>query len=756
MTSNALYSSASDDWPTPQDFYDRLDAEFGFVVDACSSTTNHKAELFYALDHLDHERRDGLAGDWAADAHAAGGSVWMNPPYGRTIADWMRKAHATARSGATVACLVPVRASSGWWHDLVLITGAEVRYVRGRLTFGTAKTSAPFASAVVIYRPTDTPGVPGPVGIMSAKATAPRTQVGHAGADPKKDVSAYIAGYTPRTLDADAWALAGDPVRTLVRLAKPHSVAQARLSLSHLVGYLADPATWDRAAAPDLTELLERSRINAHVTRTTFRAARTQATRRDTLYRLGRAAGVIDPAIARPKGDRRTPDSFLLAGATLPLPVAHLHAARQMLPNPNVEALQVVGEAVTCATRKANAHGADVVTVTPWATIRTLTEAPNQGLTVTNQTPGSDAAASNTPAIAARPASRRGRLAAAKAKQAAAVAQASTSAARLTVPDGSDLTPAIVARVHAFAPQKKVRQAWTNNAALGAGLVFAYRPGSPRQAQNLCSHVALFLTWMDHRPDRKPGTPLDVTELLVPGLVDAWIDEVHWSGPSKATARSALRRIIRNLDPSAAHLRLEHHKTSAPYTPAEADWFARAAWHQPTTALTRDLCLIIGLGLGAGLDARDLRHLTRDAFTEVPGAGTSNLFVSVPGAGPRSRSVPIRTAYVPLVKRGLDLHAQSGKSASTLLIGKVADRNNVVGPLRNRSKTAEGERLEVRMSRLRNTWLVAQMCARVSLADLLPVAGLGSARTVTELLPYCPEPSPQERDQLIAVLAGAR
>lgn len=402
--------------------------------------------------------------------------------------------------------------------------------------------------------------------------------------------------------------------------------------------------------------------------------------------------------------------------------------------------------------------------MTPWATIQTLTEAPNQGLSVTNQTPGSDAAASNKPANAtpaAKPTSRRARLAAAKAKQAAAAAHATTAEGASpgpSLPDGSELEANIVARVRAFAPQKKVRQAWTANADLGASLVFAYKPGNPRQAQNLCSYVAPFLTWVDRRPARTPGTPLDVAELLVPGLVDAWIDEVHWSGPSKATARSALRRILRNLDPSAAHLRLEHHKTSAPYTPAEADWFARAAWHQPTTALTRDLCLIVGLGLGAGLDARDLRHLTRAAFafTEVPGAGTSTLFVSVPGVGPRSRSVPIRTAYVPLVKRGLDLHAQSGKSASTLLIDKVADRNNVVGPLRNRSKTAEGERLEVRMSRLRNTWLVAQMCARVSLADLLPVAGLGSARTVTELLPYCPEPSPQERDQLIAVLAGAR
>lgn len=76
MTTNAaLYSSASDDWPTPQDFYDRLDAEFTFTLDVCSSTTNHKADHFYALDHPDTTRRDGLTGDWAADAQAGGGCV---------------------------------------------------------------------------------------------------------------------------------------------------------------------------------------------------------------------------------------------------------------------------------------------------------------------------------------------------------------------------------------------------------------------------------------------------------------------------------------------------------------------------------------------------------------------------------------------------------------------------------------------------------------------------------------------------------
>lgn len=75
---SALYSSATDDWPTPQDFYDRMDAEFGFTLDVCSSRANHKVPAYFALDHEDENRRDGLAADWA-DAGATG-TIWMNPP----------------------------------------------------------------------------------------------------------------------------------------------------------------------------------------------------------------------------------------------------------------------------------------------------------------------------------------------------------------------------------------------------------------------------------------------------------------------------------------------------------------------------------------------------------------------------------------------------------------------------------------------------------------------------------------------------
>lgn len=145
------FSSATDDWATPQSTFDALHAEFGFALDPCASSTNHKCEAWYGLDHADPSRRDGLAMNWAAEAHALGGAVWVNPPYGRVIADWVAKAYETAAAGVTVVLLVPSRTDTRWFHDHCI--QHEVRFLKGRLKFGNATTSAPFPSAVVVMRP---------------------------------------------------------------------------------------------------------------------------------------------------------------------------------------------------------------------------------------------------------------------------------------------------------------------------------------------------------------------------------------------------------------------------------------------------------------------------------------------------------------------------------------------------------------------------------------------------------------------------
>lgn len=139
-----LFSGARDDWATPQELFDSLDAEFHFTLDCCANKDNAKCEQFF------DEAADGLAQSWA------GNRVFMNPPYGRKIAKWLAKAHSEAANGALVVCLVPARTDTAWWHDYCM-TG-EIRFIRGRLRFGASTGNAPFPSAVVIFgqKPLDT------------------------------------------------------------------------------------------------------------------------------------------------------------------------------------------------------------------------------------------------------------------------------------------------------------------------------------------------------------------------------------------------------------------------------------------------------------------------------------------------------------------------------------------------------------------------------------------------------------------------
>ncbi len=137
------FSSQSDLWETPQDFFDRLDDEFHFATDVCALPSNAKCERFFTPE------QDGLHQEWS-------GVCWMNPPYGREIGKWMRKAYESSLSGATLVCLVPARTDTAWWHDYA--AKGEVRFVRGRLRFGGAKNSAPFPSAVVVFRPPEAKG----------------------------------------------------------------------------------------------------------------------------------------------------------------------------------------------------------------------------------------------------------------------------------------------------------------------------------------------------------------------------------------------------------------------------------------------------------------------------------------------------------------------------------------------------------------------------------------------------------------------
>lgn len=135
--SDVHYKTGTTGWGTPQDFFDNLNDIFEFELDVCASPENAKCENFFT------EEQDGLSQEWK-------GVCWCNPPYGRGIGRWIQKAYESSmENDATVVCLVPARTDTKWfencWKAPFLV------FVRGRLKFQGAETSAPFPSCVVVF-----------------------------------------------------------------------------------------------------------------------------------------------------------------------------------------------------------------------------------------------------------------------------------------------------------------------------------------------------------------------------------------------------------------------------------------------------------------------------------------------------------------------------------------------------------------------------------------------------------------------------
>ena len=135
-----LFSSTTDQWATPQDFFDKPDAEFHFSLDPCASEDNAKCKKYFTEDD------NGLIQNWG------GQRVFCNPPYGREISKWVRKCSEESKKPNTLCVmLIPARTDTSYFHDYIYHK-AEIRFIRGRLKFGGSSQGAPFPSMVVIFR----------------------------------------------------------------------------------------------------------------------------------------------------------------------------------------------------------------------------------------------------------------------------------------------------------------------------------------------------------------------------------------------------------------------------------------------------------------------------------------------------------------------------------------------------------------------------------------------------------------------------
>ena len=134
-------ASARTDWETPKWLFDALAAEFPITLDVCATAENAKCPSYFSVDSLSKQ--------WT-------GMCWMNPPYGKEIGLWVKKAYDSAACGdAAVVCLLPARSSNAWWRYVI---EGDVRFLRGRVKFVGAPSVTMFPNVIVVFHRFLTPG----------------------------------------------------------------------------------------------------------------------------------------------------------------------------------------------------------------------------------------------------------------------------------------------------------------------------------------------------------------------------------------------------------------------------------------------------------------------------------------------------------------------------------------------------------------------------------------------------------------------
>ncbi|WP_373768483.1 DNA N-6-adenine-methyltransferase [Jeotgalibaca porci] len=136
-------SSEKDDWETPQDLFDELHKKHNFTLDAAATERNTKLPNYYTVED------NALTQKWE-------GRVFCNPPYGREIKHWVKKAYEESLKpyNEKVIMLIPSRTDTSYWHEYVFGKAKDIDFLRGRLKFevsGKSGQPAPFPSAIITY-----------------------------------------------------------------------------------------------------------------------------------------------------------------------------------------------------------------------------------------------------------------------------------------------------------------------------------------------------------------------------------------------------------------------------------------------------------------------------------------------------------------------------------------------------------------------------------------------------------------------------
>ena len=324
----------------------------------------------------------------------------------------------------------------------------------------------------------------------------------------------------------------------------------------------------------------------------------------------------------------------------------------------------------------------------------------------------------------------------------AAFAGETPAHADLTLGPLPELDLKITIAINSYQPNKFSGADWSACAALTHELLTAYQPTNQKKLSSTGGIIARYLRYAYHQPGRKSDEPLRWSEVLSLKIVETYVASLAsaQTQTSRATIRAVLRRAVRGRLGDRAPETLHYSPIQPPYTPAECAALVRLARNQPSDSSRRNLSALVALGLGSGLNGSEIGAVRRSDIVEVP-SDFEPICLRVTVKGKRAREVVVMAEHEVLLQEALQLHHEQRRGDKPLIGEKIAGHDAASDATRH-AQTALGRGVDITPPRLRSTWLVACMTAPVPLAVLMRAAGLKSARSLADLLPYCPMPDP--------------
>lgn len=132
------FKSKSEEYETPDEIFRPLQREFNIKLDVCATKENAKCKRYFT------KKENALDMNWDEN-------FWMNPPFGRNLKKWVKKAYEESQKGVRGVILLPVRSNTQWWHKYIIDTGAEVRFLKGETKFVGHKRGLWLPFAIVIF-----------------------------------------------------------------------------------------------------------------------------------------------------------------------------------------------------------------------------------------------------------------------------------------------------------------------------------------------------------------------------------------------------------------------------------------------------------------------------------------------------------------------------------------------------------------------------------------------------------------------------